>query len=165
MTSSAQQPRAVLDTSVLISAYRHALWNLARLGLYEGVWSTFIVAELVRVRYRMTLQQSVRAGITIQGFLKDPAYDARIDRLIHALSGLLGLANYRSVLIGSVMSDAADGPVLATALAAQAGYIVSPTRRTSLQVASSWAFVTCHRSISSTCFTVSIPNTTCRSTQ
>jgi predicted nucleic acid-binding protein len=129
MASVVERPRVILDTSVLISAYRHAVWTLAKLGIYEAYWSTFIVAELVRVRYRMTLRRAVRAGLSLNEVLKSPEYDERFDRLIHELSDVLGVVDYRSVLIGHVLSDAADEPVLATALAARAGYIVSLNTR------------------------------------
>ncbi len=49
--------RAVLDTSVLMSEHRHWLWLLARQNLYEGVWSAFIVGELVRVRTELSIKK------------------------------------------------------------------------------------------------------------
>lgn len=42
--------RAVLDTSVLVpSGSRRQLQQLAELGLYQAVWSSWIVAELNRI--------------------------------------------------------------------------------------------------------------------
>ena len=80
--------RAVLDTSVLLSEHRHWLWQLAHLGHYEAVWSTFIVSELVRIR----VEHSIRRGV---GRL---VYRRRVNDLIHLLSHVLVVANYREVV-------------------------------------------------------------------
>jgi len=122
--SSSPLPRAVLDTSVLMSGDRHWLWVAALQGLFEGVWSAFIVAELVRVRYRRTLQQSLQR-MPIEEFLRNKDYDRRIGALVHELSKVLDLADYQAVTLSNVLSDPDDEYVLTTALAGRAAYIVS----------------------------------------
>ena len=117
--SSLGSPRAVLDTSVLLSGHRHWVWLLARLGYYEAVWSTFIVGELVRIR----VEHSMRHGV------ERPIYRQRINELIHLLSDVLTVVNYRHASAAGVLRDPDDEPVLATALAAGAGYVVSLNTR------------------------------------
>jgi predicted nucleic acid-binding protein len=107
--------RAVLDTSTLLSEERHWLWLLARQGYYEGVWSAFIVGELVRVRTELSIRHQVARR----------EYRKRINALVHALSDVLQIVDYRKVSTGDVLRDPDDEPILATAVAAQAGCIVS----------------------------------------
>ncbi len=108
-------PRAVLDTSVLISEWRHRLWTLARNGFFEAVWSTFIVAELVRVRMQLSIRRNTEASI----------YRAAINNLVHRLSDVLIVAPYRNILLSDVLPDVDDEPILAAALAVRASFIVS----------------------------------------
>ena len=112
-------PLAVLDTSVLLSSHRHWLWLLAHLGHYRGVWSTFIVGELVRIRVEHSIRLRVPRAI----------YRQRINQLIHLLSDVLVVADYRPAIASGVLKDPDDEPVLATALAAHAGMIVSLNTR------------------------------------
>jgi predicted nucleic acid-binding protein len=112
-------PRAVLDTSVLLSEHCHWLWLLARLGYFQGVWSTFIVNELVRVRVEHSLARSVAR----------PVYRQRINDLIHFFSDVLRVADYRSVSAAGLLRDPDDEPILATAIAATATYVVSLNTR------------------------------------
>src|SRR6266508_3683566 len=107
--------RAVLDTSVLISEHRHWLWLLARRGFYEGVWSAFIVGEFVRVRTEHSIKHSVERAV----------YRQRINDLIHLFSDVLTIVDYRRVTTGKALKDPDDEPILATAIAASAGCIVS----------------------------------------
>lgn len=111
--------RAVLDTSVLLSGERHWLWLLTRLGYFEGVWSTFIVGELVRIR----VEHSIRRGI------ERSVYRQRINDLIHLLTAALRVAHYPAGAGGRYLNDPDDEPILATAIAAQAGFIVSLNTR------------------------------------
>ena len=112
---SARIPRAVLDTSVLISYERHWLWSLARDKFFDAVWSTFIVGEMVRVRVENSIGRKMDRSV----------YRDRINLLVHRLSDVLSLADYRSILLDGALSDPDDEPILATALSARAGYIVS----------------------------------------
>jgi predicted nucleic acid-binding protein len=112
-------PRAVLDTSVLVSEQRQWLWLLARDRYFEAIWSTFIVAELVRVRVEHSIAHGVERSL----------YRERINNLIHRLSDVLRVADYRSILLGSVLPDSDDEPILATALAARAAFVVSLNTR------------------------------------
>ncbi len=111
--------RAVLDTSVLLSEHRHWLWLLARLGYYEAVWSAFILGELVRIRVEHSINHSVERAV----------YRQRINDLIHLLSDVLLIVNYREVSTASLLLDPDDEPILATALAARARRIVSLNTR------------------------------------
>ena len=112
-------PRAVLDTSALFSEHRHWLWLLARLGYYEAVWSTFIVGELVRIR----VEHSIRHGV------ERAVYRRRVNDLIHLLSSVLVVANYKEAPAVGVLRDPDDEPILATAIAANAEFIVSLNTR------------------------------------
>lgn len=108
-------PRAVLDTSVLVGEQREWLWPLARDGYFAGVWSTFIVGELVRVRVELAIARSVKRSV----------YRERVNALVHRLSDVLTTADYRSILLDGALSDPDDDPILAAALASGAQYIVS----------------------------------------
>ena len=80
--------RAVLDTSVLLSEHRHWLWLLAQQGYYEGVWSTFIVGEMVRIRVALAIKHGQELRL----------YRERINVLIHRFSAVLSAAAYSPVL-------------------------------------------------------------------
>lgn len=108
-------PRAVLDTSVLLSQDRHWLWMLARLRYYEGVWSTFIVGELVRIRVEHSIARGVERAV----------YRQRINDLVHLLSDALLVAHYPAAARYGMLDDPDDEPILATALAGGASIIVS----------------------------------------
>lgn len=108
-------PRAVLDTSVLISRDRHRLWAAAKYGFYEAVWSTFIVGELVRVRVELSIAKGIERAI----------YRQRINNLIHQLSLGLRVADYQTIDVSGMLSDPDDEPMLAAAKAARAGFVVS----------------------------------------
>jgi predicted nucleic acid-binding protein len=107
--------RAVVDTSVLISADRHAIYLLARLRYFEAIWSPFIIGEMVRIRVEMAIRRDVDRAV----------YRERINRLIHLLSDVFRPVNYTRHT-GAVMArDPDDEPILATALASRSGYIIS----------------------------------------
>ncbi len=116
---SATGPRAVLDTSALMSAQRHWLWLLAQESYYEGVWSTFIVNELVRIRVETALRHGVAREV----------YRQRINDLIHLLSDVLLVADYRKVAAAGSLGDPDDDPQVAAALAAGATIVVSLNER------------------------------------
>lgn len=105
----------MLDTSVLVGNERHWLWLYARDGYYEAAWSTIVVAELVRVRMRLASRQGVEELVQRR----------RIYNLVHQLSDVLIVADYRSILLDGALPDPDDDPVLATALASGSQYVVS----------------------------------------
>jgi predicted nucleic acid-binding protein len=111
--------RAVLDTSVLLSEHRHWVWLLARRGYYEGFWSAFIVGELVRVRTRVSIERGVEYAV----------YRQRLNNLVHLLSDVLRSIDYRWVSTSMALKDPDDEPVLATAIGARAGCVVSLNTR------------------------------------
>ena len=124
MTSDVRQtlpgaPLAVLDTSSLISEHRHWLWNLSRRGCFLGIWSTFIVAEMVRVRVEHSITRGVPRSI----------YRQRINDLVHLLSDVLIVADYRATDVAGTLRDPDDEPILAAALASGAEMIVSLNTR------------------------------------
>ncbi len=108
-------PRVALDTSVLISYERHWLWSMAQLGVFEAVWSAFIVGEMVRVRVESSIARDTARSV----------YRRRVNLLVHRLSDVLTIADYRSILLDGALSDPDDDPILATALAAGAQFVVS----------------------------------------
>jgi predicted nucleic acid-binding protein len=112
-------PRAVLDTSVLLSGHRHWLWLLAHQRFYHGIWSPFIIGELVRVRVEHSIAHRVDR----------PIYRQRINDLMHGLSSVLTVSDYRRVPAGGALRDPDDEPIYATAVAGQAAFIVSLNTR------------------------------------
>jgi len=114
-----ERPRVVLDTSALFSQHRHWLWLLARLGYFDAVWSTFIVGELVRIRVEHSIQRGVSRSV----------YRQRINDLVHLLSDVLEVADYRRAEATGWLRDPDDEPILATAIAASAGSVVSLNTR------------------------------------
>lgn len=112
-------PRVVIDTSVLLSEHRHWMWLLASLGYYEGVWSPFIVGELVRIR----TEHSIRRGVERR------VYRERVNDLVHLLSDVLWVVGYRGVRVEGTLRDPDDEAVLATAVAGSADIVVSLNTR------------------------------------
>lgn len=55
------RPRAVLDTSALLGPQRHELVFLASQRVYSMVWSSFLIAELTRIRTEWAIKQGFRA--------------------------------------------------------------------------------------------------------
>lgn len=102
--------RAVLDTSVLLSAERRALLLLATRGLYTIVWSAFIAEEVNR--------KLVEMGWSA----------AKTQELVGALGNLAEMVDYRQITGGNYdrwLKDPDDHPIMATALAGHADYLVT----------------------------------------
>jgi predicted nucleic acid-binding protein len=68
-------------------------------------------------------------GHSISHRVERAVYRQRINDLIHLLSDVLRIVNYREVAPAGLLSDPDDEPILATALAASAGRIVSLNTR------------------------------------
>ena len=112
------KPRAVLDTSVLLSAERHELLFLAQKRLYTIVWSSFLVSEVVRIRTEWAIKRSQDRVI----------YRTRINQFVTGVSQLAVLVDHTRLEGGSYtewLKDPDDEPLLATALVGKAQYIVS----------------------------------------
>lgn len=77
-------PRAVLDTSVLLSIHRHWLWLFAGDGFCEGLWSPFIVGEVVRVRWQRSAAKGLDPAMNRQLWSGN---DRRYNRLRRAALG------------------------------------------------------------------------------
>jgi predicted nucleic acid-binding protein len=100
----------VLDTSVLLSAERRPLLFLAANGHYTIVWSQYIADE-------------VRRKIVEMGWSAPKARE-----LVEALREMADMVDYRQVTGGSYeewLRDPDDHPIMATALAGQADYLVT----------------------------------------
>ncbi len=108
------RPRAVLDTSVLMSGERHWLWAWARLTRFEGIWNTQIIAELVRIRVETAIKHGARRR----------TYGPRINTLIRLLARVLVLVDAPDQPVPP-LADVNDASILATAIAAQADCIVT----------------------------------------
>lgn len=112
------KPRAVLDTSVVLSAERHELLFLAHRKLYTIVWSTFLVGEVVRIRTEWGIKHSQDRKV----------YRERINQLVGEISRLAVLVDYTRLEGGSYiewLKDPDDEPLLAAALVGKAPYVVS----------------------------------------
>ena len=97
-----------------MSGDRHWLSLLARLGYFEGVWSTFIAAELVRIRVEHSIARGVERSV----------YRQRINDLTHLLTAALRVVRDPAGAGAGRLNDPDDEPILATALAARAESIV-----------------------------------------
>jgi predicted nucleic acid-binding protein len=102
-----------------MSAHRHWLWLLARHGYYQAVWSPFIVGELIRIRVEKAIERGVDRAV----------YRERVNELVHALSDICQVVNHRDARPRGILSDPDDEPILATALVAQARYVISLNTR------------------------------------
>lgn len=102
--------KAVLDTSVLLSAARRPLLLLAMRGYYKIVWSEYIVAEVER-------------KIVEMGWGTGKAVE-----LVSLLNRLAETVDYRQITGGSYeawLTDLDDHPIMATALAGRVDYLVT----------------------------------------
>ncbi len=52
-------PRVVLDTSVLLSAERHEIIFMAHQGIFQFIWSPFLIAEVVRIRTEWAIKHQL----------------------------------------------------------------------------------------------------------
>ncbi len=100
----------VLDTSVLLSAERRPLLFLAANGLYTLVWSPYIAAEVLR--------KMVEMGWSVP----------KVEALVQALVELAEMVDHRQITGGNYdtwLRDPDDHPIMATALAGRADYLVT----------------------------------------
>ena len=119
-------PRAVLDTNVLYSHTRRTtLVGLVRLGRFEAIWSSWIVAELNRV---LTWRWAERYG-------NDTATQRRASVAAKEMMTYL-LASFTPVapplphpIPWPELTDIWDVPVYATAIAAGATFVVTDDLR------------------------------------
>lgn len=110
--------RAVLDTSALLGPQRHELVFLAHKRAYTMVWSSFLVAEVTRIRTEWAIRQG----------LEREAYRQRINALVAELSKIATLVDYTRLQGGDYtrwLRDPDDEPLLATALVGRASHVVS----------------------------------------
>lgn len=105
-----RQLRAVLDTSVLLSAERRPLLFLAAAGAYKIIWSEFIAEELRRK-------------------MKDIGWSqTSSEALVDALIELAELVDYRQIEGGNFeewLRDPDDHPIMATAIIGKADFLVT----------------------------------------
>lgn len=102
--------RAVLDTSVLLSGERRPLLFLVAIGAYTIVWSEYIADEVSRK------MREIGWGLSNTNALQE------------ALRELGDLVDYRMIEGGNYdewLHDPDDHPILATALAGEADFLVT----------------------------------------
>lgn len=105
-----QKLRAVLDTSVLLSAERRPLLFLAVNDIYTIVWSQYIADEVIRKMIEMGWGA------------------AKSETLVQALIGFAEMVDYQQITGGNYdewLEDLDDHPIMATALAGRADYLVT----------------------------------------
>lgn len=106
--------RAVLDTNVLLGAPRRRLLLLASLGTYQLVTSQYIIDEAQRVMSRLGWGQ------------------AAADALLQVIRREAELVDERTITGGSYdlwLHDPKDHPIMATALAGRADYLVTQDQK------------------------------------
>ena len=102
--------RAVLDTNVLIGPARRHLLLLASLGAYQLITSRYILDEAARVMVRLGWNEAAAAA------------------LLQAIHLAAELVDEQTITGGSYdlwLRDPMDHPIMATALAAKADYLVT----------------------------------------
>jgi len=108
----------VLDTSALLGPQRDELAFLASQRNFTMVWSSFLIAELTRIRTEWAIKQGLPREV----------YRQRINQLIEQLSRIAVLVDYTRMIGGNYttwLQDPDDEPLLATALVGRAAYVVS----------------------------------------
>lgn len=119
-------PRAVLDTNVLYSHTRRVtLVELVRLGRFEGIWSSWIVAELNRV---LTWQWAERHGLGAEA-QRRAALEGK-EMMTHLLATFILVdPPVPHPVPWPALTDVWDIPVYGTAVAADAQYVVTDNLR------------------------------------
>lgn len=119
-------PRAVLDTNVLYSHTRRTtLVGLVRLGRLEAIWSSWIVAELNRV---LTWRWAERYGVeTTAQRMASVAAKEMMTYLLAAFTLVDPPLPHPTPW--PELTDVWDVPIYATAVAADATYVVTDNFR------------------------------------
>lgn len=120
--------RAVLDTSALVPAVlRQDLQSLAQIGLFTGIWSPWIVAELNRV---LTWRR-IRAAHGDLSRSNEKACSRAAKRMMELLFATFELVHPLPLYppAWESLADAWDQPIWAAAKVSQAHYVVSENRR------------------------------------
>jgi predicted nucleic acid-binding protein len=101
---------AVLDTNVLLGADRRRLLFLASLGAYQLIISSYILKEVQRIMLRLGWNQ------------------AAADILLQTIHREAEIVDERTITGGNYdlwLRDPKDHPIMATALAGKADYLVT----------------------------------------
>lgn len=112
------RPRAVLDTSVLLSIERDELLYLASKGIDTLACSPFLVGEVVRIRVEKAIQHNQERSL----------YRTRINNYVNEITRRAEMVNHTLLEGGDYtrwLHDPDDEPLLATALVGRAHVIVS----------------------------------------
>ncbi len=119
-------PRAVLDTNVLYSHTRRiTLVGLVRLGRFEAIWSSWIVAGLNRV---LTWRWAERYGI--DAMAQRAASVSAKERMIYLPTAFeLVDPPLPHPIPWPELTDASDIPIYGTAIVAGAQYVVTDNLR------------------------------------
>lgn len=118
----------VLDSSALLSGYRDWLVAAAHLGYAHGFWSTWIVAEVVRVRTEWIASRAARERCDAAEIRRRlEASRQRVNLMIAELSRDLHSADYHDAAPEDLswLTDPDDWPIMQTALAARAQLLVT----------------------------------------
>ena len=105
---------AVVDTNVLLGASRKQILALASAGIYTLITSPYIIDELRRIMATLEWRAENRAA------------------LLQTLLSVAETVDHRTITAGSYdlwLSDPDDHPIMATALAGQADYLVTDNTR------------------------------------
>jgi hypothetical protein len=120
--------RVVLDSSVLLGAYRGPLIAAAALGYYTGFWGSWIVAEFARKRTEWIAERASRDGCDRQETRRRLRESRRrVNAFIRSCAPILRSVDYADVPTDNLdwLRDPDDWPVMLTALAADADVLVT----------------------------------------
>lgn len=131
-TENLPTTKVALDTNSILSGRRREIAAAAYLGYYQGIWSSWIVAEVVRTRTEWTGRRAVREGASVAETMRRfNASREKINRLIDELSEVLTSVDYREAPADADLSwltDPDDEAVMQTALAGGAEILVTNDR-------------------------------------
>ena len=128
MSRSPAPERVVMDSSALLSDCRSRLVAAAHLGYAECFWSTWIVAEVARVRTEWIAQRAARErcdGVETRRRLE--ASRQRVNLMMAELSSDLRSVDYHDAPPEDLswLADLDDWPIMQTALVAGAQVLVT----------------------------------------
>lgn len=105
---------AVIDTNVLLGAHRKQILSLASVGTYTLITSPYIIDELHRIMATLEWRDENRAA------------------LLQVLLSVAEVVDHQIVIAGNYdlwLTDPDDHPIMATALAGKADYLVTDNTR------------------------------------
>ncbi len=122
----------MLDSSALLGEWSHHLVAAAHLHYYEGYWSSWIVAEVVRKRTEWIARRASKDRCDVAETMRRlQASRERVNHMIEDLSRDLRSVDYHDASPADLswLTDEDDRVVMRTALAAAASILVTENRR------------------------------------